>query len=66
MFNKCTDDQDVKTYTEHLFKKRNDSHLKYLKQKDGGLSKEDERDIDSKLKKWRLKERKHELLERII
>ena len=64
MFKLSTDQEDVKIYAERLFKKRNGEHFAELKKKDK-MSKLADRNLDQKLEKWRLKERKHEFHERI-
>jgi ABC-type phosphate transport system auxiliary subunit len=65
MFKMTTDQDDVKKYAEHMFKKRNIKHIDDIKKKDELLSKNHERNIEDRLEKWRLKERKKDFHERI-
>jgi hypothetical protein len=65
MFSFCTDDDNVKRYATKIITKRNDNHVKVLIEKDNELNQEVERDLELKLKKWRLKERKHDFKEKI-
>jgi hypothetical protein len=50
----------VRHYAEHIIKKRNDNKVHNVVNVDEALNDNHERDIDAKLKKWRLKERKHD------
>jgi hypothetical protein len=57
VFDKCTDEDKVKDFAKEIIGDRNKDHLKQIKEKDD-LYNTKERDIEPKLKKWRLKDRK--------
>ena len=57
LFNKCTDEDKVREFAKDIIGDRNREHLKVLREKDNYFNTK-ERDIDPKLKKWRLKHRK--------
>jgi hypothetical protein len=65
MFKFSADSEEVKSVAKHLISKRDDKHVKHLVEHDDALNPNHERDIEAKLKKWRLKERKHDFHERI-
>jgi hypothetical protein len=60
----CTDQINIKEFATKVIKERNESHEKVIKEKDNVLH-EGFRDIELKLQKWRLKERKHDFAEKI-
>ena len=65
MFKFSSDSDQVKALAETLIKKRGDKHVDTILKKDDMMSEIVERDLEAKLKKWRLKERKHDFQERI-
>lgn len=65
MFNHCTESQDIKDYAKKIMDKHNHKHYEKIKKEDNILNENTERDLDPKLKKWRLKERKIEFEEKI-
>jgi hypothetical protein len=65
MFKCCTEDDGVKEYSKKIISKRKQKCLDVIKKEENKLNGNSDRDIDTKLKKWRLKERKHEFEEKI-
>jgi adenylate cyclase class IV len=57
VFDKCTDEDKVKDFAKEILGDRNKDHLKQIKEKNDYFNAK-ERDIEPKLKKWRLKDRK--------
>lgn len=49
---------EVKDYAKHIITKRDDHIVKFIVEKDDVMRENHERDIEDKLRKWRLKERK--------
>lgn len=60
----CTDQENIIDFAKKIITERNEAHEKLIKEKDNILH-DEHRDIEVKLKKWRLKERKHDFVERI-
>lgn len=66
MFKACTDQDQVKDYAKKIINKRLDKHIKQITEKEKVLTIDPdgkERDLDPKLRKWRLKDRKHDFTE---
>lgn len=64
MFNMCTDHSEIKDFAKKIITERNQTLEKQIKEIDNKLNHE-LRNLEPKLQKWRLKERKHEFVERI-
>eukprot|EP00347_Sterkiella_histriomuscorum_P020948 403335841 len=56
---------EVRDYAKHVIEKRDNMKVKYIVDRDDVMTDELEKDVEEKLRKWRLKERKHEFHERI-
>lgn len=64
MLKHTSEQDDIKEYAKQVIEERNKVYFDRLITTDG-LLKEEERDIDPILRKWRLDERKVEIKERI-
>ena len=65
MFDLSTEDKETRDYAKSLFKKRNNKFYEEIKKVEDVKNKDENRNIQDKLKKWRLKLRKLEFTEKI-
>lgn len=60
MFKFSSSLDEVKDYAKHIIEKRDNRRVKHIVDKDNVMTENYEKDIEDKLRKYRLKERKHE------
>lgn len=65
MFHFSTQSEEVKRTAHDLISKRDFKHVKTIVEIDDSLNTEAERDIQARLEKWRIKERKKDFHEKI-
>ena len=65
MFTLTTEEEDVKDYAKNIIDERVKKHVDKIKENDEGLSGDKARNIEDKLKNWRLKESKREFVKKI-
>ena len=65
MFQLSSESDEVKDFAKSLFQKKNTKFIALIKEKEEVMKNDQNRDIQEKLKKWRLKDRKLEFTEKI-
>ena len=60
IFEQSAEQEEVRAFSKDLFKKVNDKYSTLIKEKEDVRNPNEMRDIQTKLKKWRLKDRKIE------